>query len=105
MKPPNAVAELVEALKHPVLGGEKTTETLLQGIKDRFPDAPGADKGLYPNLAWIKSNYPNIDLESLPSAGHELPLARELFEDLTRRAQAFLVAESLLDSLPVDATA
>ena len=74
MKPKNAVAELVEALKHPVLGGERTTEILLKGLKNRFPQAPGPDRGLYPNLQWIKSNYPNIDLKSAPSIDQESSL-------------------------------
>ena len=66
MEPAKAVAEIVEALKHPVLGGEHATPTLLAGLQARFPEAPGPDRGLYPNLAWIEAEFPEIDLKSPP---------------------------------------
>ena len=66
MDPAQAAAEIVETLKHPVLGGEEATRTLLAGLKARFPEAPGPDRGLYPNLAWIETKFPDIDLRSPP---------------------------------------
>lgn len=46
---------------------------------------------------------PDVSPPSAPKPQHELPMASELFDDLTRRATAFLVAESVLDALPSDA--
>jgi hypothetical protein len=59
------VADIAELLKWPTTTGE-ATDTLLDSLHQRVPNAPGKDAGLEATVAWIAKMYPNVDLTSPP---------------------------------------
>lgn len=61
------VAAIVELLKWPTTAEPNVTNTLLEVLHERVPDAPGKEAGLGATVEWVAKTFPEIDLHSPPT--------------------------------------